>query len=162
VQSGSKPTPSSLISRRAVQVDRGQRGQQRAGLGEAAAGDVLDGGQPPAGTGRVLRQLGGAGLRVHHDAGEALGKGVVDLAGHPLTLGQDPAGVLGGGPELHCEAAQLAVAKATATRGVPLNSQTWEKAANISTDIVGCTAHARLVTDTATVRYATPLRPPRT
>jgi hypothetical protein len=39
---------------------------------------------------RLFTEAGFGGLNERHDAGEALGQGVVDFAGQPLPFGQDP------------------------------------------------------------------------
>ena len=75
-----------------------QRAHEAAGLGEVADG----GGAGPAGHGRAavpvpLRQGALGGPQQQLDAGQALGEGVVDLAGQPLAFGEHPGGVFGGG-----------------------------------------------------------------
>jgi len=48
-----------------------------------------------AGRAGALGQLGLGRLQLEDDADEALGQGVVDVAGQPLALGEAPAGPLG-------------------------------------------------------------------
>jgi hypothetical protein len=73
-----------------------KRSHQPAGLAEALPGGLNSLGDLPAG-GLLAGGQGLLGrLQEHDDAGEALGQGVVDLAGEPLPLPQGPRLPLGG------------------------------------------------------------------
>ena len=67
-----------------------KRGDQRARLGQVLPGACARcQPEPLRGPAAVARQPACGRLGQHDDAGEALGEGVVDLAGHPLALGHD-------------------------------------------------------------------------
>jgi hypothetical protein len=86
-----------LAQRRRRQRLRPQVPDQPAGLGQVLPGRPPGPLQVAAGLGGVGGQVGLGRLELEDDADEALGEGVVDVAGQPLALGQAAGVVLGRG-----------------------------------------------------------------
>lgn len=81
--------PAHRVGQRApVEVGGGAAGDQGAGLGEVLPGGARHQVEVAAGLRKVVVEFRLDGLDEHQEAGEALGEGVVDLAGHPLPFGE--------------------------------------------------------------------------